>query len=387
MLRDRLLRPMSRLGYSAKTMAKRVLYVAMTDISANSGAAGRVRAIARDLERRGAHPVLLGMGRGRSNESEIQVAASGIRGRVRIAREAFELAKLGMFDCVILSSFGSPLNPVLANAIARLGVPLAYDCHDPPIETLPLLFDRGVFSKSLGALVKALDPMLRRTVRCVLSVSPGVDRLLQEHGWHMPIYRYYNSHSAKKFKNNTDRSYQVLRSRAGWSSSTIIIYVGALQPGLRGIEDQLVGVAKARFAGCDAKFASFGGGDARSFVRLAHDLGIAEHVFFSPPIDQGRLPAVLAESNAAVLATLPFALPSKLFEYVAAGLTILCSEETRDVCALGGDLVLPYSNGSAGLASAICHIQKKEPDANRIATFLDKCERENDLAIDHLVEI
>lgn len=363
-------------------MIERLLYVAMTDIATETGAMGRIRAILRQLQNTGVETTLVGMGRPNYVNQEcgkvITVENVGIAGMVGVAANALREVRTEPIDCVMLSSFGNPINPVLAQAFRHLVPSIAYDCHDPPIETLPLLFGRGLRARALGSTVKLMDPLLRAAVDVAFSVSPGVDDCLRKHGWKMPIFRYYNSHSGASSSIDAPPR---LRNRSGWENSQILIYVGGLQEHIRGIEEQIHAVAIARQKGANVKFAAFGWGSPAPFASLAGSLGISEHVLFEPPVSQESVRALLQEATVAAVSTLPFALPSKLFDYLAAGVRVLCSNDTVDVARTCGSLVIPYPNGVMGLADALCDEELKRNDRDLVSTFMRRIESENAASI------
>ncbi len=260
--------------------------------------------------------------------------------------------------------------------LSARGLSIAYDCHDPPIETMGMLYGQGPIGKLLTASVSAADILLRTCVGAVLSVSPGVDATLRRHGWRMPIFRFYNTHAIEASVVRTSGSAR-LRSVAGWCDARILIYIGGIQPGIRGIEVQMEAVSLARRAGQNVKFAAFGWGESAVFLALAKRLGISDHVRFSGPVPREEIPSLLGEATFAALSVVPFALPSKLFEYIASGLRVVCASEMGDAIALCRDYISVYDGTALSLASALCveEVQRAVPEA--AAAFIASLSQEN----------
>jgi glycosyltransferase involved in cell wall biosynthesis len=146
-----------------------------------------------------------------------------------------------------------------------------------------------------------------------------------------------------------------------------VVYVGHVQPGFRGIEEQVDAVAAARRRGARVRLAVVGRGDADFVRQRAAGLGISDAVRIVPTLTPDRLSELLTHCDAAVFASLSFALPSKVFEYLAHGLRLFAISGPTDVNELLGDLVELYDGTPEGLADAFVRCPKRTAEEKRAA--------------------
>lgn len=366
------------------TAGGRVLYVAMLDVSVMHGGMKRTRSIVDLCSDLGYAVSLIGLGAKADLGENIDVRTLpgfGARSMLALCWQVLRRVRAEGFRTVILSSWGNPFNPWLALALHLCGVHVIYDCQDPPVETTALLHDRGLRSRIIRTTVALFDPLLAANVDAVLSVSPGVDALLRARGWKCPLYRFYNYTPLRN--GDTDSQvgiaayeHKLLRLRPGWEESTILVYSGGLQPSIRGIEEQIRAVAIAREFGANVKFAAFGWGSPEPFEEYAQELGIGDHIYFGAPISALEMRARLRESTCTAMATLPFALPTKLFEYLECGLSVFCSSETTDVLNLCGSLVQRYE-GTVELGKLLAALSTKPSSSEAVESLLQRLEAEN----------
>ncbi len=120
------------------------------------------------------------------------------------------------------------------------------------------------------------------------------------------------------------------------TSRKILVYVGGLQKD-RGLEEMITAMTVLR---SEAAFVIIGGGAIEeSLHSLSERLGVTDSVFFHPPINSGEVLSILASADIGVSLinsrspSYTNALPSKVFEYIHAGLPVLSTElaEVRDV--------------------------------------------------------
>jgi glycosyltransferase involved in cell wall biosynthesis len=233
---------------------------------------------------------------------------------------------------------------------------------DPPVEILPLLYPSMPLTRVLTALLSLSERLVNWACAATLSVSSGVDELLRGRGWQKPILRFYNIHGTLAAAELPDPA---VRSESGWDDATIVVYAGALQPGIRGIEEQLRAIARIP-PEYNVRMLLVGHGPGDVFHPLIKSLGIEERVRFLGSVDPKRLSAILSACDTAVFKSLSYALPSKVFEYVAHGLRIVSMEGATDVNVVLGRFVTTYDGTDEGLARALA-----SPSSSRGYTIED----------------
>lgn len=116
----------------------------------------------------------------------------------------------------------------------------------------------------------------------------------------------------------------------------ILVYVGGLQSD-RGLEEMINAMTKLRG---EAVFVMIGDGAIRETLqKQTQTLHLEESVFFHPSLDSDSVISVLASANIGISLintrsqSYTFALPSKIFEYVHAGLPVLTTDliEVKDL--------------------------------------------------------
>lgn len=332
----------------------------LSDSSLSDGCVGHTSALVRMLQDAGCEVGVVSLASSKTdNVGGVQLHRSPptYRGMLSAAgvtiREVFR-RRPGLLVC---TSLGAPFNPLITLAARMLGVPVLFDCQDPPTETMKLLFGNTVKGRALSSLVAVGDRILRRCVCWTFSVSAGVDDILRGHGWRMPIYRFYNDHGLDSVIADTPPF--GLRRLYGWEDAAVVIYAGGMQPKIRGIETQIEAVALAQEEGANVKFVAFGNGDTAPFRRLAQSLGVEQHVEFHDAVRRDELQAALSEADAAVMSTLPFALPSKVFEYVACGLRVICDDSNRDILRAFPDCTTTFDGTPGSLAKVLLHLPRR----------------------------
>jgi len=328
----------------------------MMDIMGKDGGVNRAKSVIEDCLALGHEVAFLCLTSGPPPECGFPVIAipgTGPTSLLRLFVEVFKRARALGARTVILSSFGNLLNPWLALLLQIRGYMVLYDCQDPAIEMTSVLHRNGFAEMLSRGAVSLFDGLLAANIDSVLSVSPGVDALLISRGWSMPIFRFYNCNLGYRSSDESQlQPLLPLRAQAGWEDAVIVIYSGGLQPLFRGIEEQIAAVAHARQNGRNVKLAIFGYGSPEPFRTAASEAGISDHIYFGGSVTREQLRGYFGEASCAILNMLPFALPTKLFEYLVAGLDVFCSAAGKDVLAVCGDLVVPYTN-SAELADLL----------------------------------
>jgi glycosyltransferase involved in cell wall biosynthesis len=132
-----------------------------------------------------------------------------------------------------------------------------------------------------------------------------------------------NGVDARRF--GPDRLDGAARALVGDAPGPVFMYAGLL--GLAQGLDQILDVAKALPPELGARFVLVGEGPAREGLerRIASE-GLGARVRLVPPVARDRVPALLAAADVAVISlgmSIPGAVPSKIYEAMAAGLPIL----------------------------------------------------------------
>ena len=147
------------------------------------------------------------------------------------------------------------------------------------------------------------------------------------------------------------------------SDALKLIYAGHVSAE-RGRDVMLEGMAKAVRSGCNVHLTMVGAIDEQLAYcrRRSIELGIEDNVSVLGRIPGSEIPGALAKADLGIclwedLPWLRFNPPTKLFEYLAAGLPILASDvrtHTRYVENWGNGLIFEY--GAEGLANAIAEM-------------------------------
>jgi glycosyltransferase involved in cell wall biosynthesis len=329
----------------------KILFTAMMDLSVHGGFTGLLDYQANLLRHAGHDVTVVGMTTQQPVIAgpTVTVTGSGPAAQLKTAWACVAYAARYKPDVAVVTQAGAPLVAPLAAILRSMGIGVVYDCMDPAIEVLQNNLGPGLAFHALRPWLAASYPIIDRSSAAALSVSPGLDAILRRQRWRGPILRFYNIHGTR-FVGVPGRS----GIREGeWASATILVYAGGLQPGFRGIEDQLRGVALARRAGCDIRFLMVGYGDPRPFLHLAQSLHVGDVVKVLPHQPPDRLADILADCDVAVSNSTPFALPSKIFEYLNNGVRLVSIDDGNDVNALCGDFVIRYDGSLTGMVQAL----------------------------------
>lgn len=346
----------------------KVLVCANDDLTDSSGITRYVDFIGRSLIEAGHEPLIVGYAR--SGASSLSTPAElrpytrhGIA-KLRTAFATLARARSGSYPLVALTQLGAPLNAPLALLLRAFGKKLLYICMDPPPETYPAVFPNSKAVRFAAPLLRFSESIVDRCSAATFTVSPGVDRMLRARAWRGRIRRFYNVHGTDVPAPAEDAPSPF---DSQWEGDPIVVYVGHLQPGFRGIEEQIDAVAAARGRGARVRLAVVGRGDADFVRERAAALGIEDSVRIIPTMPPERLSELMNHCDAAVFASLPFALPSKVFEYLAHGLRLFAIAGPTDVNELLGDLVERYDGTPEGLANAFAGLSKRTAQEKRAA--------------------
>lgn len=321
----------------------------MYDLSRNDGYTGHLQYLLSILREEGHTYLLTGL-RSKSvhkRRTDVLVEGTDVLAQLMCASLAVEKARHWEPDIFLFTQAGSLFNGVLSSLVRLMKIPLIYDCLDPAPETFLLTFKRSI-NYAFQPWLKLSERLIDAGATATLSVSPGLDSILRTRGWKGPIFRFYNVHNTFLFGQPGKSK---LRERAGWQSSTILVYAGGLQEQVRGLEDQLRAVAMAVQLGANVKFVIVGSsGSPKPFQQQSSKLGIDDSVLFLDPVRPSELADILSDCDVAVSNSLAYALPSKIFEYFNNGVHIISVKGPNDVNELFKDYVELYDGSIADLA-------------------------------------
>lgn len=356
---------------------KSIIAVVMTDLALGDGASNRIIQLCDRLSRASnlRYVAICSQGNVVTGWRSNRV---GLCGMVSVfARSLFEIA-VRRPDVLLLFSFGNVFNPFIALFAKLFGISIVYDCQDPPVEISRALYGSNLATAIIPKAIEFCDPLLARCVDVTFSVSPGLDEILRSRGWNAPIYRIYNLPANDPSENV---EYAQYRLPSEWAGARVLIYAGGIQPKIRGLEMQLEGLSLGRKRGLNIKLFVAGWGDRKPFLNLAKALGIGQHVVFSPPLPRHVLQSALMQCDFAVVDTLYYALPTKVFEYVSRGVYLLCSAQSRDVADAFSGLCAVYDGSPESLVHAIATMGRKRASTEKIRELFTGFQRTNDKSI------
>lgn len=273
------------------------------------------------------------------------------KGAIAAIMKTVELKPSG----VIITQAGSLFTAMLSLGLRAAGAKIIYFCADPPIEMIKLRPLHPFVKRCLIGWLRLSQPVIDTAATSCLSVSPRLDTILRKRGWKGKIRRFYNVHHTR-FQGTASAS--TFREDLQWQNDIVLVYAGAYQKNFRGIEHQLKAVALARLMGAPIKFLAIGYFEAAyfdpvHFPQLAKSLGLQDDSAFYGSQDPETLSNFLADCDVAVSNSLPWALPSKIFEYINNGLEIISVSGENDVNTLCGEFVTLYDGTTEDLARAL----------------------------------
>jgi len=357
----------------------RFLICAMYDLSRNDGYTGHLQYLLSILREEGHTYLLTGMRSKSSHKRRTDVLVEGtdVLAQLMCASLAVEKARHWNPDIFLFTQAGSIFNGVLSSLVRSMNLPMIYDCLDPVPETFLLTFNRSI-NYVFQPWLKLSERFIDAGATATLSVSPGLDAILRKRGWRGPIFRFYNVHNTFPVGQPGKSK---LRERAGWESSAILVYAGGLQEKVRGLEDQLRAVAIAVQLGANVKFLIVGSsGSPTPFQVQSSKLGIDDSVLFLGPVTPSELADILSDCDVAVSNSLPYALPSKIFEYLSNGVHIISVDDLNDVNVLFKDFVELYDGSIEDLAMLLKRKSKstrKTAELTRIRALIASLRNES----------
>lgn len=244
-------------------------------------------------------------------------------------------------------------------AARRLGVPWIVEVNGDLVEEL--VEQRLPASRAQWAAIRAITRLTLARADHVVAVSDTLRRRLIER-WHVDpakITAVPNGTDVDGFRDVEDG--RAVRSRHSLGSGPVIVFVGNFMPwhGVPVLLEAFGHLVSAN--GTDATLALVGDGPLRAeMAAKASALGLGERVRFTGSLPHAEAAAILCASDIAVLCNTmsPTAMagsPLKLFEYMAAGKTIVASALPHicNVLSDGHNGVLVPPDDPAALAAAV----------------------------------
>ena len=331
------------IGFSApRSRRTRVLYLTQEDLAKHIAYASRIRYIARGLSEGGAHVEIVGFASMRPESSAHGiVSGTGWFARLRVILRVLAKVALLQADAVVITSIGSFYHGFLALLYRILGARVIYDCHDPTVETIALLAESTTLRPLLLRWIAFMDWIAHRVAYITIVPGAGVREAMRRRGCNGSYTIVYNVHGLAR---EGERSAVRPRERAGWERSTIVVYVGGLQPRLRGIETQVSAVAAARAAGADVRLLLVGFGDLAYWEPSLEPLLRDDAALLFDSIPQNHVEELLSFCDLAISSEpILFGAQSKFFESLYCGVRVIARDDGRDITNLFPGAVARYS--------------------------------------------
>lgn len=283
--------------------------------------------------------------------------SSGIRGaRLLLHLRGLEKALVATSPQILHAHDSDALAPV-SRVAQRLGIPFILDAHELWLGRQPR--GRGRIYRSLSWLFyAALERRYIPRAAGHITVSPVIARYLERrygirHVSLVPNYPDLEPWPLRRID---------LRGLPGGEEIPggipLVLHLGSAMPG-RGVEQVVESLALVP----DAHLVLLGGGDPGHRLRrgLAVKLGLADRVHVLPPVPTRDVVAAAADATLGVAPIIPdtpnnaASMPNKLFQYLAAGLPVVCSDlpQLRAVVEESGAGIAVDTRDAAGIARAI----------------------------------
>ena len=343
-----------------------VLIVTQDDLAVFSGYSRRIGFIADSARRLGLEVVVIGFA---SRDPAIRahtLHGAGIRGRLRALALGLDFAFRRRPRTVVLTSVGAPYHALYAIALTALGCRVVYDCHDPVVEIWGEIFSHDRRLMALHPWIVAMERLMDRVASRTIVPSRATEEQLHLRGWRGPIARVYNVHGIAD-PGMPGPAPLVLRSLEGWQDATIVQYVGGLQRGLRGLEDQFAALALARAQGVNVRFVVIGFGDEAYVRQLARPLQRDDAVRIFTAMPPGPLRALSAQCDVAISSeAIGYGVQSKFFEALDQGIRVVAIDDGRVLSTLFGDLLTYYDGSPSDLARVLAERPRPLTELERI---------------------
>jgi glycosyltransferase involved in cell wall biosynthesis len=240
-------------------------------------------------------------------------ARSGDR-RARMSATAFDVHRQARALGADLYHFHDPELMPAGLLLARSGVPVVYDAHEDLAATvLDKAWIRRRLRRPLARLVGGLEPRAANRLAAVVAATPAIAEGFS--GCRCEVVTVNNFPELGEFRDV---------DRAGAGPELAVCFVGAITA-IRGIDVMVEAVAKT-----DARLLLAGRFESQAFADRLRALPGWSRVVHLGPVGRAELADVFARAAAGVVVFAPLAnhvraQPTKLFEYMSAGLPVIAS--------------------------------------------------------------
>lgn len=248
-----------------------------------------------------------------------------------------------------------------AAAVAReLGVPYIYDSHELWTEQLKRDAPEVYFQLS-RLYYRTLEAVFTPRAAAVITISPPIARELRRR-YRLRDVRLVPNYPALPSRLEP-KSIRDLAAAAGHpipADARIVLFLGNIQVG-RAIDHLLTALASVP----DSVGVFLGSGDPPSDIAaLATELGLGDRLRFLEPVSSSEVIDYAASADVGITLTLPsslngrYALPNKLFQYMAASIPVVGSDypHVRDIVVRSGAGLTVDPADPVAIAAAIRRI-------------------------------
>lgn len=343
-------KPVSRGNHSVRT-----LYVSFVPLDTQSGIVGHISSILQMFcANSGAVDVICPRGANghiRQLASRVEIAAKGdgVIGCGLTAMRALSRIMKEEYTAVAAPAVKTPfLIPIVLLARLR-GCAVIYDMQDLVPEITFALAETPTGTRHLyGALCSVAERVLVRSSALIVCTAEGAVEILS-HRYPNAAKRsviMYNAHSlaatSTARKEPTDEDFQ-------------IVYLGGLQPLVRGLEVQLKALALLRAEGVEARLTVISPETPGQFGKMARNLGVEHAVAFTGFLPRADAHAVVSQCHVAIMNQVPYAVPSKFFECLSLGVLTVTRSDCPDLARFVGP-ELTFDGSAEDLAKLLARI-------------------------------
>ena len=251
---------------------------------------------------------------------------------------------------------------VLAAAVPRLlGARIVFDVHDLSSDMFNMRFEDKRGSSVAESVLRVMERWAARAARVVLTVHEPYRRELAARG--------VDPTKIVVVMNSLDDDVLPPEDVPPGESGFVVSYHGTVTPHY-GVPLIVDAAARARASIPDLQVRIYGAGDAvPDVVDLAARLGIADLVRVSPTfLPQREVLRAVRSASVGVIPNLPtklnrFALSTKLLEYVALGVPVVCSDLPTLREHFSDDEVLFFEPGNAEALAHALEATAADPEA------------------------
>ncbi|HEX5275347.1 MAG TPA: hypothetical protein VFW34_08725 [Candidatus Rubrimentiphilum sp.] len=324
------------------------MYITQDDLSKNSGYAFRVDRLRRAMEKAGAAVEVVGLSLGRPAIESTVVQLRSPLGRLwTLFAGLFRRA-----DYAVITSIGAPYNGIYAWLLRLFGKRVIYDLHDPVLYSLTEVFGKGPLMRVALPYLAFSEHLIDRAAVATVAASPSAIDLYKQRRWHGPMKLAYN---VRDIPTGTHEG-RSIREPFAWTDATIVVYVGGLQRGVRGVEQQLAAITEARGRSAPVVllmlgFRMLGMRDGAYFEKLGRPLIEENALHILDDVPPAEMAKILQQCDVAISSEpIGYLMQSKYFDYLCNGVRVVAIDDNRDLIRAFGNLVDTYDGSTAALA-------------------------------------